>query len=432
MRSQPHHAISSTFKRVLRRSLRGNDQHKMCLSSAVEAHTTSFSESIEEIEKLDKSPLLKVEVTRSSFSPDRADVESFRELLLANNNNISNSDGTNSTSDIRNSNATQGPFITSDDTILVDTLLSYTSTLVDTSASNIIAYSGGVDSSLAAALVHRVFHNNIHDESGQPGGYVKAVIGVSSSLPQRQLDLARSIASRIQIDLIEVPTTEGSDPVYKANQGQACFICKNHLYTALEAVANKAIQLVNDNNQHCKEPKENILFNGTNKDDTKDNTRLGLLAAKRFSVRSPLIHVTKDQVRQAARHLNLQNWNHAASPCLRSRLELGVEATAQHLDAVNQAEQKVRNILCLDEIVNLRVRMLSGKRAMVEIDQKFLDSLSHRDGNMQDLEANYSLEKMTVESTLRDQGFEEFCEELGFIGGMGVRTFKTGSVSRKT
>lgn len=311
-----------------------------------------------------------------------------------------------------------------DDTALVDSLLEYTHSLVEKSGSNIIAFSGGVDSSLAAALVNHVFTNNSMDQN-RFSGNVKAVIGVSSSLPQRQLDLARHIAEHIDIELMEVKTTEGTDETYIANEGKACFICKNHLYSALEAVTSKANEISlqsNDRNQKV------ALFNGTNADDTKDPTRLGLLSAKSFSVRSPLINITKTEVRRAARHLNLPNWNYAASPCLRSRLALGVEATASHLKAVNLAEERVRKVLSLDETVNLRVRMLAGKKAMVELDHHLIQQGEEEPKRISD---NDHSEIISFERILRDDGFEEFCKKLGFDGGIGVRPFKTGSVSVK-
>ena len=311
------------------------------------------------------------------------------------------------------------PSLQSDDTPLVDSLLSYTASLVENSASNVIAFSGGVDSSLTAALVYRSFHNHNHNHSNanananasnDHSGDVKAVLGVSNSLPKRQLLLAQDVASSIGIDLLEVRTTEGSDETYIENNGQACFICKTHLYSALEAVSKKASEMSNGSTRDV------ILYNGTNKDDTQDNTRLGLLAARKFSVRSPLINVTKDEVRRASKHLDLPNWNYAASPCLRSRLALGVEATESHLRAVNMAEIRIRGLLDLDDTVNIRVRMLAGKVAMVELDQQwFLDS---GNGNA------------TAEEMLRYQGFEQYCKELGFDGGMGIRPFKSGSVSR--
>ncbi len=309
---------------------------------------------------------------------------------------------TNDASSAR-SEAISAPTFQSDNTYLVDSLLSYTSSLIEKSASNIIAFSGGVDSSLVAALVHKTFHN-ANSSIGQ-GGDVKAVIGVSSSLPKRQLLLAQNVASSIGIELVEVRTTEGSDETYIENNGQACFVCKTHLYSALEAVSKKASEMSNGSTRDV------ILYNGTNKDDTQDNTRLGLVAASNFSVRSPLINITKDEVRRASKHLGLPNWNYAASPCLRSRLALGVEATEKHLKAVNKAEHKIRGLLDLDDTVNMRVRMLAGKVAMVELDQQWF------------------LGNGEAEEILRGRGFEQYCKELGFDGGMGIRAFKSGSVS---
>lgn len=73
------------------------------------------------------------------------------------------------------------------------------------------------------------------------------------------------------------------------------------------------------------------LYNGTNLDDLSDPTRVGLLAASKFNVYSPLSKLPKVEVRKLAKHLGLPNHNYAASPCLRSRLAFGVEATSDHL-----------------------------------------------------------------------------------------------------
>lgn len=241
----------------------------------------------------------------------------------------------------------------------------------------------------------------------------RSVLGVSPSLPDSQLILARSVASSIGIELKEVPTTEGFDSTYVKNQGQACFVCKSHLYSALEAVAATASSIATSHEHE----KNVIMYNGTNADDTKDPTRLGLIAAKSFSVQSPLIHTTKDDIRRAAKHMNLPNWNYAASPCLRSRLALGVEATSEHLQAVSRAEDRVRRVLSLDETVNMRVRMFSGKKAVVELDEDWMALYNEENGNK-------------VEICLKFAGVEDYFKELGFTGGFRVRAFKSGSVSR--
>ena len=308
-------------------------------------------------------------------------------------------------------------------TILVDSLLQYTESLMDRQASNIIAYSGGVDSSLVAALVYRVFHHPTPTPSrltsnssfDNKSGSVRAVLGVSTSLPPSQLTLARSVAQHIGIILLEVPTQEGLDPTYVENKGQSCFICKNHLYSALEAVATQVDTLKKQSNHKMNQ--KILLFNGTNADDVQDPTRLGLLSAKAFEVKSPLEFTNKQDVRLASKHLGLPNWNYAASPCLRSRLAWGVKATKDHLLSVNKAEEKVRHILGLRVDHNLRVRMLTGQRAMIELDHRILSP---------DDQQNHGM----IQKILHDHDMDNFLKELGFHGGFSIRTFASGAVSK--
>lgn len=309
---------------------------------------------------------------------------------------------------------------------LVDSLLRRTSEMMNPHAANVIAYSGGVDSSLVAALVHRVFsdYHNTQSPSNSNNskmGTVQAVLGISHAVPQTQIDVARKVADFIGIPLMEVSTAEGSDEAYIRNDGHACFVCKTHLYSTLNAVAEAVMeQYIGDNNsldgQSEQDQQKVILFNGTNADDTRDPTRLGLKAASNFSVHSPLDQITKDQVRQAAKYLGLSNWNAAASPCLRSRLAMGVMATEEHLKAVEFAEAFVREVLGLDETINARVRMLAGGKAMVELDTSLIESVEDCD---------------LATKKLNDHGFSDKCRnEWGFKAGLeGVRGFKTGSVA---
>ena len=286
---------------------------------------------------------------------------------------------------------------------LIENLLERTQRMMDATAANVVAFSGGVDSSLVAALVHNTFESC----SNKAGGSAQAVLGISNAIPQSQIDMARNVANTIGITLREVKTGEGSDKAYIRNDGHACFVCKTHLYSTLEGVANAVME------EHQRKDNTNnsvILYNGTNADDTKDPTRLGLVAASNFRVLSPLDQITKNEVRLASKYFGLPNWNAAASPCLRSRLAMGVEATEKHLKAVERAEEFVRRVLDLETSRDVRVRMLAGGKAMVE-----LDSLNGSDD---------------VASVLRENGFDKLCtEELGFKSFGGVRGFKTGSVA---
>ncbi len=289
------------------------------------------------------------------------------------------------------------------------------------SAHHVIAFSGGIDSSVAAALVYRVASSSIPILSSNVYGSenVTAVLGLSPAVPMDQRKLAEDVASVIGVALEQISTTEGTDDVYVANDGRACLACKTHLYDNLKTIAEQYCTIETNGVQSITTTTreiDTILYNGTNADDLKDPTRLGLIAANDFAVRSPLSGLSKDHVRAVGRHLGLPNWDYAASPCLRSRLAVGVAATSDRLKNVGAAEAFVRDELGKDQPDgtwdvrrSLRVRILSKNRAMIEVDD---------DQILQSIECH--LQSKTWKS--------HFEEKLGFAT-VGVRKFKTGSVA---
>ena len=169
-----------------------------------------------------------------------------------------------------------------------------------TSRANIVAFSGGVDSSLVAKIVKEVF----------PASAIAAV-GVSAALSSSQLANAREVAKHIGIELHEVETAEGNLDGYIENKGQSCYYCKRTLYETLSRLAaHYEAQVETPGSSRA------ILYNGTNKDDGVDPTRVGLKAAAEFQVSSPLLDLSKQEVRAVAKYLDLPNWNLAAAPCL--------------------------------------------------------------------------------------------------------------------
>lgn len=280
------------------------------------------------------------------------------------------------------------PYQSDDASDLVNNLIQHTRALMLGSTQHLVAFSGGVDSSLVLALLQQASISSQH---------VQPVLGISPAVSQEQILLARQVSSHLGFDLTEVRTEEGTDGMYIANEGQACLACKTHLYSCLKLVLDHTSQLAGG-----------ALYNGTNADDTQDLTRLGLIAAADFSVLSPLEHTPKADVRRAAKHLGLPNWNYAASPCLRSRLALGVEATQGHLQMIEEAESLAKNMLSgYNETSNLRVRMLSNQRARVEVD-----------------------EELVAEAAELVPLWTPFFRELGF-SAVQVKAFKSGSVSRQ-
>lgn len=183
------------------------------------------------------------------------------------------------------------------------------------------AYSGGVDSTLVAAVARRVLGK----------AHAPAALGDSASLPRHELDEARKLAATLDVELIEVRPGEQSDPDYQANRSDRCYHCKSNLYAEIRVVADRrAIKWI---------------ANGTNTDDLGDH-RPGLVAASENGVVSPLVEarLSKADVRVLARHLALPNWDKPAAPCLASRLPYGTPVTLQRLSKVEAAETALREL----------------------------------------------------------------------------------------
>ncbi len=193
----------------------------------------------------------------------------------------------------------------------------------------VVAYSGGVDSTfLLKAAVDTLGTEN-----------VLACIGVSSSLAKSQYNRAVECAANIGVELEEVQVHEVLDTKYSANNPDRCFHCKSHLYTVLQNIAEKR-------------GFDNVIC-GCNFDDM-DDFRPGNKAAEVYGVLSPLAEaqMTKDDIRNMSRKLNLTTADIPASPCLASRLTYGLEVTEQRLKQVEEAEDFLRKL----GFVEFRVR----------------------------------------------------------------------------
>ncbi|MEO0476686.1 MAG: ATP-dependent sacrificial sulfur transferase LarE [Planctomycetota bacterium] len=191
------------------------------------------------------------------------------------------------------------------------------------------AYSGGIDSTLVAAVAGRVLGAD----------QAPAVIGDSPSLPRSELADAKQLAVDLGLTLIVIAPNEQNDPGYQANAGNRCYFCKTHLYASLQFYAG--------------EHGYDTIFNGTNADDLGDH-RPGLIAADEARVVSPLVEagLDKQAVRAIAQHLGLPNWDKPAAACLASRIPYGTEVTLERLAQVEQAEEALRAV----GFVGLRVR----------------------------------------------------------------------------
>jgi uncharacterized protein len=193
----------------------------------------------------------------------------------------------------------------------------------------IIAYSGGVDSTFLLAIAV--------DTLGAEN--VLACIGISPSLGRSQYHQAAESAKTIGANIREIQVDELDDVSYTTNKADRCFHCKSHLYELLTKIA--------------KDEKIEAILCGCNFDD-KDDFRPGNRAAKVFGVRSPLMEasLTKDDIRELSRRMNLATADVPASPCLASRISYGLDITEERLKQVEEAEDYLRSL----GFVEFRVR----------------------------------------------------------------------------
>ena len=178
----------------------------------------------------------------------------------------------------------------------------------------IVAFSGGVDSSLVAYVAAETLHED-----------ALAVTSGSQSLKRSDLKLAGELAEKWGMRHRVIVTDEVSKPEYRANPVNRCFYCKTTLYDALARIA-------------ADEGYDHVL-NGTNTDDLGDH-RPGLIAANDFHVVSPLVDAGFDKadIRALAAHLGLDNAAKPQSACLSSRFPYGSHITEQRLAQVEAAE----------------------------------------------------------------------------------------------
>lgn len=206
--------------------------------------------------------------------------------------------------------------------------------------STLVAFSGGVDSTLVLALAHEVM-----------GERTLAVTAQSASVPNREIQASRQLAKEIGAKHLVVRTEEMSNPEYRANPTNRCYHCKTELYSNLKRVAEQ-----ND---------ISTILNGINLDDLGDY-RPGIDSAREQGVRSPLVEAefSKQDVRDLSRAMGLSIWNKPAMACLSSRIPYGQPVTAEKLSRVEKAE----DLLLSFGFKQVRVRHL-GTKACIELDQ---------------------------------------------------------------
>jgi len=253
---------------------------------------------------------------------------------------------------------------------------------------SIVAFSGGIDSSLVLYLA-RIF---------QGKQMAIGVISRSESLKTKDFELAQSFSKQFDIIMEVIVTKELEDERYNENPIDRCFFCKDHLYNDLQSIREKysAFQ----------------VLNGTNADDFSDY-RPGLKAAEQYEVLSPLAdcQITKEEIRQIAKHYKLPNWDKPASPCLSSRIPYNQKITSKKLVEIEKAEDLL-NSFGFDDV---RVRHY-GDHGRVEVSKEDLPRLM-------------TLKEKVIDG-IRDIGFNNvIIDEEGLVSGKMNRAIETNTKS---
>lgn len=199
----------------------------------------------------------------------------------------------------------------------------------------VVAFSGGVDSAVVAKAASLALGEN-----------AKAITADSPSVARRDLADACEIAKSIGIEHRIIETDEFASADYARNDGSRCYYCKDELYSRLGELT------------------DGIVVSGANIDDAGDY-RPGLTAAAEHDVRHPLQEagLTKAEVRELARHWQLDVWDKPASPCLSSRIAPGVAATPERTRRIEAAESVLHEMGLRD----CRVRLHEGELARIEV-----------------------------------------------------------------
>jgi tRNA-specific 2-thiouridylase/uncharacterized protein len=183
----------------------------------------------------------------------------------------------------------------------------------------LVAFSGGVDSSVVAAIAHDAL-----------GDDAVACTAKSETLPAAELADATRVAEEIGVRHEIVSFSELDDPNFVANDGDRCYHCRSmRLGRMFDAARELDIDTVCD---------------GTNADDPGEGHRPGLRAVEELDAYSPLLEhdITKAEVRAIADHYDLSVADKPSMACLSSRIPTGLDVTEERLTRVERAETLLR------------------------------------------------------------------------------------------
>lgn len=202
----------------------------------------------------------------------------------------------------------------------------------------LVAYSGGVDSSLLAKAARDVL-----------GKDALCIILDSVAMPRSELEYAEELAGSLQLNCKTAEFPLPKDEEFVENTARRCYFCRKASARLLKYIAA--------------EQKIGCIADGVNLSDYQD-FRPGIEAGDEEGIWHPFVEarMTKEDIRQVSRNLGLPFWNKPSSACLASRIPYGEEITPDKLEMVEEAEDHLRAL----GFFQLRVRA-HGRMARIEL-----------------------------------------------------------------
>ena len=202
----------------------------------------------------------------------------------------------------------------------------------------LLAFSGGVDSTLLAKVAVDVLGNHVY-----------AVTACASAAPEFQPAELAALIAKLGIQHQTQIYDELAIPHFQENPPDRCYHCKRYLFSQFVRLG--------------RELGVRAVLDGSQADDV-GAFRPGMRALQELGIRSPLREagLTKAEIRALSQQLQLPTWNKPAMPCLATRVPYYTPITREALTMISQAEAVLRE-LGFDE---LRVRH-HGQLARIEL-----------------------------------------------------------------
>jgi uncharacterized protein len=245
----------------------------------------------------------------------------------------------------------------------------------------LVAFSGGVDSTLLLCIAQQVLKKR-----------AKAATAVSPTFPAWERKEAEKIAKELRAKLIVFESHDLELEQFCRNPENRCYFCKRELFKKLKAIAKKQ--------------KLKYVAEASNLDDLHD-FRPGRKALKEMNIKSPLLEaeLSKAEIREASRRLGLRTFDKPSFACLASRFPYGERITKEKLAKVEHAE----NILRDKGFKVFRVRY-HGDVARIELDQK-------------------GMRRLLSDTRLREKIYSAF-QKAGFLyTSLDLLGYRTGSMN---